>query len=365
MHTKFWAGLSVIALMGAALAAIQSNPALAVGTSWTALPAAAANNWTSVAHGNGVWVAVSANGTVMRSVDDGSNWTAVSAAETNQWRSVAYGNGVWVAVANNGANRVMRSTDDGVSWTGFAAAEANEWRSVAYGNGVWVAVAANGTNRVMRSTDDGVNWATATAAGAGVLYSVAYGNGAWIAVGSNQLMRSADAGQNWNSLTPTEANLWWSAAYADGVWIAVAGNGTNRVARSLDPAAAPVVVLEPNRGIPGIFLWIAGPVGRSTSAAPVYFGAVGIKPSGTYILSMQPMIDSPTSRSLLATGKVNGDGNLDKRLELDALEAGTYKIVMQGTHRSGSLLVLTNYISVDTRGNFVSISPERLQPSLN
>ncbi|MDA7715929.1 hypothetical protein N8797_00985, partial [Pontimonas sp.] len=126
LHTKFWAGLSAIALMGAALAAIQSNPALAVGTSWTALPAAAANNWTSVAHGNGVWVAVSANGTVMRSVDDGSNWTAVSAAETNQWRSVAYGNGVWVAVANNGANRVMRSTDDGVNWTAVAAAEANE-----------------------------------------------------------------------------------------------------------------------------------------------------------------------------------------------------------------------------------------------
>ena len=81
----------------------------------------------------------------------GTEWTAVSAAEANQWYSVAYGDGVWVAVAQTGTNRVMRSTNGGASWSAVAATEANSWSSVSYGDGVWVAVAGNGTNRVMRS----------------------------------------------------------------------------------------------------------------------------------------------------------------------------------------------------------------------
>jgi hypothetical protein len=47
----------------------------------------------------------------MRSVDNGVTWTAVAAAEANTWYSVAYGNGVWVAVSYNGTNRVMTSVD--------------------------------------------------------------------------------------------------------------------------------------------------------------------------------------------------------------------------------------------------------------
>ena len=89
----------------------------------------------------------------MRGTDNGQNWSAIPAAEANEWNSVAYGNGVGVAVSDGGANRVMRSTDDGHTWSSATAAEANEWNSVAYGNGVWVAVSDSGANRVMRSLD--------------------------------------------------------------------------------------------------------------------------------------------------------------------------------------------------------------------
>ena len=41
----------------------------------------------------------------------GESWTARSAAAANNWVSVAYGNGVFVAVATSGSNRVMTSTD--------------------------------------------------------------------------------------------------------------------------------------------------------------------------------------------------------------------------------------------------------------
>jgi hypothetical protein len=134
-------------------AAVGGNLPNVLNPAFVAVAAAAANQWLSVAYGNGVWIAVSLDGTnrVMRSTNDGTSWTAVAAAEANSWLSVAYANGVWIAVANSGTNRVMRSTNDGTSWTAVAAAEANLWQSVAYGNGVWIAVSTNGTNMVMRA----------------------------------------------------------------------------------------------------------------------------------------------------------------------------------------------------------------------
>ncbi|MDA8909573.1 hypothetical protein N9I09_01480 [Pontimonas sp.] len=38
----------------------------------------------------------------MRNPDNGATWTAVAATEDVNWRSVAYGDGVWVAVSANG-----------------------------------------------------------------------------------------------------------------------------------------------------------------------------------------------------------------------------------------------------------------------
>ena len=84
---------------------------------------------------------------------DGITWTLRTAAADNDWQSVAYGNGVWVAISSDGTDQVMRSTDDGLSWSAVLATEGNNWESVAYGNGVWVAVSSDGANRVMRSVD--------------------------------------------------------------------------------------------------------------------------------------------------------------------------------------------------------------------
>ena len=114
-----------------------------------AAAAAEANGWTSVTHGDGLFVAVASSGInrVMTS-PDGISWTVRSAAEANLWHSVTYGNGLFVAVSVDGTNRVMTSPD-GITWTTRLATEANSWYSVTYGNGLFVAVASNGTNRVM------------------------------------------------------------------------------------------------------------------------------------------------------------------------------------------------------------------------
>ena len=256
------------------------------GATWSAVAATEANTWRSVAYGNSVWVAVSGSGTnrVMRSTNGGVTWSAVAAAEANAWESVAYGNGVWVAVASSGTNRVMRSTDDGATWSAVAAAAANEWESVAYGNGVWVAVATTGTNRVMRSTDDGATWAAVAAAEANAWYSVAYGNGVWMAVaynGTNRVMRSTNGGSTWTAVAAADANEWYAVAYGNGVWVAVAGTGTNRVMRSANGGVtwSAVAAAEANTWLSvayGNSVWVAvaqtgtNRVMRSTEFAQQY-----------------------------------------------------------------------------------------------
>ena len=350
----------VLSVFVGVAAIAPSSPAWADGTSWTAVEAAEANSWLSVAYGNGVWVAVSYDGTnkVMRSTDDGATWTAIASAEANEWRSVAYGNGVWVAVARTGTNRVMRSTDDGENWTAHAATEANAWRSVAYGNGVWVAVASGGTNRVMRSTDDGENWTAHAATEANNWFSVAYGNGVWVAVsydGTNQIMRSTDDGATWTAVAATEANGWYSVAYGNGVWVAVAYTGTNRVMRSVDAVASSSSSAGADAGVPGIFLTVAGPVGRSASEAPVYYGADRVAVTSTYLLTVTRVSSVTPTITTLAEGTIDADGSFSSMTRLPALAPGVYNVQMVGTHVNGSTLQLTSQVTIGGVGQFTSI----------
>ncbi len=204
------------------------------GITWTARTAAEANFWYSITYGNGLFVAVSLDGTnrVMTS-PNGIDWSPRAAAEANQWYSITYGNGLFVAVSGNGTNRVMTSPD-GITWTPRTAAEANSWLGITYGNGLFVATSTSGTNRVMTSPD-GITWTPRTAAEANSWYSVTYGNGLFVAVssdGTNRVMTSPD-GITWTARTAAEANFWLSVTYGNGMFVAVA-EGTNRVMTSPD-----------------------------------------------------------------------------------------------------------------------------------
>ena len=59
----------VLSVFVGVTAIAQATPAWADGTSWEAVEASEANQWQSVAYGNGVWVAVSYDGKVMRTPD--------------------------------------------------------------------------------------------------------------------------------------------------------------------------------------------------------------------------------------------------------------------------------------------------------
>lgn len=153
-------------------ASMSPNPVIRSdddGATWTTVvsdaPALGLGRLLSVAaDGSGGWVAVGETGTnqIVRSTDDGITWVVPDTPPTGfSLNSVAHHDGVWVAVAKfvspSSPLRVIRSTDVGDTWTAVAQVDgvpgANTWTSIAHGGGVWVAVSDGGTGRAMRSVD--------------------------------------------------------------------------------------------------------------------------------------------------------------------------------------------------------------------
>ena len=102
------------------------------------LPSSA--SWSSIAYGNGKFVAVTGNSDTAAYSTDGIIWVAVTLPSSASWSSVAYGNGKFVAVASR-SDAAAYSTD-GVTWTAVTLPSSASWSSVAYGNRKFVAVAS-------------------------------------------------------------------------------------------------------------------------------------------------------------------------------------------------------------------------------
>ena len=102
-----------------------------------ALPASDA--WTSVAYGNGIFVAIAKNSNNVAYSNDGMSWTLGQLPMSDEWTSIAYGGGYFVAVANYSTNYVY--SNDGITWsTGWMPID-QRWSAVTYGNGIFVAIA--------------------------------------------------------------------------------------------------------------------------------------------------------------------------------------------------------------------------------
>jgi hypothetical protein len=78
------------------------------GVTWTISPTAPANQFYEVAFGDGVFAAVAIGGTAQKSAftADGQTWNPVATPSpgTQLWSSVAYGNGKFLAVGYSSSN---------------------------------------------------------------------------------------------------------------------------------------------------------------------------------------------------------------------------------------------------------------------
>ena len=289
-----------------------------------------------------------------------------------------YADGLNVYAATNGGLSI--STNGGGSFTkkvtsntGTPGLGSNNVYGV-YTDGGTIYAATRGGLSI--STDGGANFANYTSlttpAIADDMAQDTYADGSKVYAGtSGGLSISTDGGTTFTNKTTADGlgNDNVRGVYADGsnVYAATIGGlsiSADCVSSSSSSASPNATSASP--GLPGIFLAVNEVlVGTPVDGAPVYCGADAIQPNSTYSLSVQSVTNSALTRRVLATGTVSSRGHLDERFELPALNPGTYKIVMTGTHRSGHLLVLTNYLTVGANGSIVSVSAESQQPFLN
>jgi hypothetical protein len=167
----------------------------------------ASDNWSSVAYGNGRFVAI-ASGTTSAaySTTYGSTWqSATLPGAAGTWSNIATGLGKFVIVAAGSITANARSAysvDGGTTWIGgtMPGASTSAWSSVAYGNGRFVAV-GSGINPA--SSVDGITWSQSNYTITASL--VIYGNGIFLA-----LNYGSDVG--WSS----EDGIFWKRRTVSG-----------------------------------------------------------------------------------------------------------------------------------------------------
>lgn len=176
------------------------------GIAWEAIPSPEQNNWTGIASGYRIFIAVSSNGTnraMKRDYDYNSNlsvWTSVN-VPAHPWSAIAFGNNKFVAVSSEG--HVMSSTNGASgTWTVTTPLAGIAWKSITFGNGIFVAVATNYT----MTSSDGINWTTNQVLinGSGVNFSrITFGNGLFVSLGSSLI-----SGITYFIFTSTDGVVW-------------------------------------------------------------------------------------------------------------------------------------------------------------
>ena len=107
---------------------------------------------------------------------------------------------------------------------------------------------------------------------------------------------------------------------------------------------------------PGIYLVVAGPVGRKASGSPVYYGSDRVATTSTYLLTVTPVGDPGARVMILAEGTVGVRGNLEAIATLPRMAPGSYDVAVSGQHLTGIGIQLTSRIKVGKYGRLGAIS---------
>ncbi len=170
-------------------------------STWTE-QSAPTGSWQTVAYGDGHYVALSSADVVPNEMtsSNATQWTsepgppgtpkqAGRAEQSGQWSSIAYGDGLFVAVSSVGT---IATSPNGLSWTERFWRPLDDFTSITYGDGKFIAVDAHEGNVLMSL--NGLNWSdifqpltggTPVPPGGLHLGAVAYGNGNFVAFGDS------------------------------------------------------------------------------------------------------------------------------------------------------------------------------------
>ena len=202
------------------------------------------SDWRSMTYGNGMFVAVSNNGssnTKTMYSTNGVLWkrgTSISGDSTIYWESITYGMNKFVVVGPGG--KWMYSSD-GITWSQGTIIGSGliNFKRVRFINNKFVAVGFTNSGIFVYISSDGETWTPSNtineSANLHYLYDVVYAEGKYIAVGNNYSDKSVIAtstdGLTWSVVSDTTINSslkWTSIAYGNGTFIAVGENGSIR-----------------------------------------------------------------------------------------------------------------------------------------
>jgi hypothetical protein len=212
------------------------------GVTWTAggsLPGGISGTAVSIAYGrynnNGRWMALGSGGASAYSANGGVSWTAGGSLAAGTWTSIAYGQGVWVAISTGGT-ATSYSIDGGQTWTaGGALPASSTWVSIAYGANKFVAVSSAGAVDPAYSVDGGVTWSNTGETGylgTGTITSVHYGQGVFVVTtSSSNNMSSSEDGLAWTTRAITRAT-------GTGALAAIQGNPSQLGIWTIIPSAS-------------------------------------------------------------------------------------------------------------------------------
>ena len=179
---------------------------------------------SSVAYGNGVFVAAPTGGVSAPYSYDGINWKASKMQNNHSLSSVAYGNGMFVAVGNLDAIYSY----DGINWNENQIAKyGGIWSHIVYGNGMFVAV-GSGDSEIAYSYD-GINWNTKGLTNS-AFTDLIYENGMFIATVTDGRVFYSYDGVDWNVANHNYSNsdCWdyslTSVAYGNDMFVAISDN---------------------------------------------------------------------------------------------------------------------------------------------
>lgn len=221
------------------------------GVNWTSL-AGPAGEWTGLTFGEGRFVAVSSNGQIITSTD-GVHWTESWHHSNYGLTSVAYGNGQFVAV--DSALGAIIYSPTGSDWHRLLAPmKGLKWDAVAFGNGNFVAFDGSGSGYYATSVY-GYVWTLHRFAPAEEINDVTFGCGNFLAAGqstgSTNNFFSSSTGSTWSATAvPIDASSDWTAV-AYGAHQFVAANSSGNIAWSSLPADCAATIPSSPRQVSG------------------------------------------------------------------------------------------------------------------
>ena len=272
-HRRITAVLGILAAAGVALlgfggfaSAAEEGP-VTWGYGYITVNATWADLTTDL---RSTWVAVGSGGKLATSKDDGANWSIPAlpsgVTTTTSFTSVTHGDKVWIVLDTSGN---ILTSPDGLAWT-LAYTSTKNWTGAAYGEGRWVVFSADTGETYATSDDNGATWKTQTLPYKLAIDELAYGNGVWAAVGAGngsvqRHILTTEDGATWDWVSNAAAN-WTDVEFGLGKFIALSAPGaisTSIDGRNWTEAAYP---------LPGA---ASGTTWRSVTAGNDGFMAIG------------------------------------------------------------------------------------------